>query len=414
VASLQVELDSISTATKAASSATAACVPVLYELYSVMVHSGSAHGGHYYALSKSFERGGKWFCFNDAHVTEVNLASIYKTFGYESEAKSAFGANAYMLAYRRMDHGNLTIVEDTAIHRAIIEEFAVSGVAKDIGYVPYAVRGSEEEEEVEMEDFAEEMIVCSLEDESGGDDEMFAATEKEKTQRNPATVIIEVNLLMMPALDIARETITVSPDDPFESFYGVALASLGIDRSPSETRMRMLDPVTHTVFRDHPPMLPGAKGTLRQALGSKIAGNVSILVEVTAADGKFPSVTDILVRVTLEQPQDADTPIMPFGARYLWLSSAAKVGDLQRAISESWPKLWRLSTPAPSPAQISVAKIGSVTSESFDCSVGLASTAGSPESMVSCVISCPLAVASQPRLQAQVEPFLKIQKHDKR
>lgn len=60
--------------------------PVLYELYSVMVHSGSAHGGHYYAIAKSFERGGKWFNFNDSYVTEISLSSIYKTFGYESES----------------------------------------------------------------------------------------------------------------------------------------------------------------------------------------------------------------------------------------------------------------------------------------------------------------------------------------
>jgi len=39
--------------------------PHVYELYSVLVHSGSAFGGHYYAYIKSFDDG-KWYNFNDS------------------------------------------------------------------------------------------------------------------------------------------------------------------------------------------------------------------------------------------------------------------------------------------------------------------------------------------------------------
>lgn len=44
--------------------------PYNYELFSIMIHSGSASGGHYYAYIKEFENG-EWFCFNDQSVSPV-------------------------------------------------------------------------------------------------------------------------------------------------------------------------------------------------------------------------------------------------------------------------------------------------------------------------------------------------------
>ena len=52
----------------------------VYELYSVMVHSGSAHGGHYYAYIKDFETG-KWHEFNDSRVSEKSVLDILGVFG---------------------------------------------------------------------------------------------------------------------------------------------------------------------------------------------------------------------------------------------------------------------------------------------------------------------------------------------
>ena len=46
--------------------------PYVYELFSIMIHSGSASGGHYYAYIKDFKTG-EWFCFNDQSVTKVCL-----------------------------------------------------------------------------------------------------------------------------------------------------------------------------------------------------------------------------------------------------------------------------------------------------------------------------------------------------
>lgn len=45
--------------------------PFVYELFSIMIHSGSASGGHYYAYIKDFTKG-KWYCFDDQSVTRVS------------------------------------------------------------------------------------------------------------------------------------------------------------------------------------------------------------------------------------------------------------------------------------------------------------------------------------------------------
>ncbi|KAL1007232.1 hypothetical protein UPYG_G00083780 [Umbra pygmaea] len=79
-----------------------------FELFSVMVHSGSAAGGHYYACIKSFSDG-QWYSFNDQHVSKITHEDIRKTYGGSSGSRgyysSAFASstNAYMLIYRLKD-----------------------------------------------------------------------------------------------------------------------------------------------------------------------------------------------------------------------------------------------------------------------------------------------------------------------
>uniref|UniRef100_A0A8C5HBE9 Ubiquitin carboxyl-terminal hydrolase 47 n=1 Tax=Gouania willdenowi TaxID=441366 RepID=A0A8C5HBE9_GOUWI len=79
-----------------------------FELFSVMVHSGSAAGGHYYACIKSFSDG-QWCSFNDQHVSKITQDDIRKTYGGSSGSRgyysSAFASstNAYMLIYRLKD-----------------------------------------------------------------------------------------------------------------------------------------------------------------------------------------------------------------------------------------------------------------------------------------------------------------------
>lgn len=59
-----------------------------YELFSVLVHSGSAMGGHYYAYIKDLESG-KWFNFNDSNVSPIEASEISNMFGEGSGVTSA-------------------------------------------------------------------------------------------------------------------------------------------------------------------------------------------------------------------------------------------------------------------------------------------------------------------------------------
>ena len=87
--------------------------PYVYELYSIMIHSGSAWGGHYYAYIKSFESG-KWFSFNDANVAEISYKDVNKVFGGPSNFGSS--TSAYLLMYRQIDREkNLMTVPDSEI-----------------------------------------------------------------------------------------------------------------------------------------------------------------------------------------------------------------------------------------------------------------------------------------------------------
>ncbi|CAL1532778.1 unnamed protein product [Lymnaea stagnalis] len=82
--------------------------PFVYELFSIMIHSGSAAGGHYYAYIKSF-KDGQWYSFNDQQVTKITYDDIRKTYGGSSMARGFYSSaytsstSAYMLMYRQID-----------------------------------------------------------------------------------------------------------------------------------------------------------------------------------------------------------------------------------------------------------------------------------------------------------------------
>ena len=95
----------------------------VYELYSVLIHSGSAWGGHYYAYVRSFERD-RWYCFNDSSVTEIEEKDIEKAFG--GSVKKTWGlissACAYLLVYRRIGPQNVNVIDDSEVPGYIMDE----------------------------------------------------------------------------------------------------------------------------------------------------------------------------------------------------------------------------------------------------------------------------------------------------
>lgn len=93
-----------------------------YELFSIMIHSGSALGGHYYAYIKCFDTN-LWYQFNDSQVKEIEKAEIEKMYG-GIIGNGMFGANAYLLMYREISDKNIKKVELSEIPQYLIEEIA--------------------------------------------------------------------------------------------------------------------------------------------------------------------------------------------------------------------------------------------------------------------------------------------------
>jgi ubiquitin C-terminal hydrolase len=95
----------------------------VYELFSIMIHSGSAMGGHYFAYIKSFEDS-KWRNFNDSSVKEIEEKEVINVFGGESSTGwgGYYSTNAYLLMYRKIQNENIISVEDSKIPFIISEE----------------------------------------------------------------------------------------------------------------------------------------------------------------------------------------------------------------------------------------------------------------------------------------------------
>ena len=78
----------------------------VYELFSIVIQSGSANGGHYYAYIKSFEDG-EWYCFNDGNVEFIDKNNIKNVFGEKlSDTINKFKSTntAYYLSYRKINN----------------------------------------------------------------------------------------------------------------------------------------------------------------------------------------------------------------------------------------------------------------------------------------------------------------------
>lgn len=78
------ELKSSSSSASASASSSS---PALYDLFAIVRHLGSVSGGHYIAYCRSHTTG-KWFEFDDKHVTEISEEKVAKI-------------EAYVLFYRR-------------------------------------------------------------------------------------------------------------------------------------------------------------------------------------------------------------------------------------------------------------------------------------------------------------------------
>ncbi|KAG2388438.1 hypothetical protein C9374_000602 [Naegleria lovaniensis] len=114
----------------------------IYDLFAVLIHSGSALGGHYYAYIKSLSNG-KWYNFNDSNVSEIDAQQVklmYGTNDASATGRYSSSTNAYMLLYRKRDDNlNINHVEENMIPGDLREE-----VEKDNEQIAEELRKAEE------------------------------------------------------------------------------------------------------------------------------------------------------------------------------------------------------------------------------------------------------------------------------
>lgn len=173
----------------------------VYELFSVMVHSGFAQGGHYYAYIKCFEND-KWYLFNDASVKEASEEELKQTFGGENRSWSTASASAYLLVYRKVSRDNITKVGD--------EE------------VPEYIRTAMEEEKIKaLEESAkrvESLKSLTLRIFHAGKDKNFTLSREKSFSDLLQIALTEFNLTHIPRTDIRLRAYLQSQDTFLETY----------------------------------------------------------------------------------------------------------------------------------------------------------------------------------------------------
>jgi len=94
----------------------------VYELYSIVIHSGTANGGHYYAYIKSFEDN-CWYSFNDSDVSRISESEIENVFGNKNPTGFS-SATGYVLSYRKIfsNENKIHKIEDDIIDEELMKE----------------------------------------------------------------------------------------------------------------------------------------------------------------------------------------------------------------------------------------------------------------------------------------------------
>lgn len=191
----------INTESEAANSEAVLGINASYELVGILVHSGSAGFGHYYAFIKS-PTDSQWFKFNDENVTsfdEENISSQNWTGSYQQPWSNTSilykSATPYMLVYRqRVPH----IVANS---NNLEEKTDSPAEANDMPTKKRLTEGSIKIGAVSDEEIPTP-ILNYLREESEKKQKIKDAKEKE---RNSCTVTIYRNRLDLPVKSIKME-----------------------------------------------------------------------------------------------------------------------------------------------------------------------------------------------------------------
>ena len=95
----------------------------VYTLYGIVIQSGNANGGHYYAYIRSFEDD-KWYCFNDAKVSEINVNDIANVFGVDATNNNTTytSTTAYCLMYKRTTSLHKLTINDMCVNDELLQQ----------------------------------------------------------------------------------------------------------------------------------------------------------------------------------------------------------------------------------------------------------------------------------------------------
>ena len=259
-----------------------------YELYSILIHSGSAGGGHYYAYIKDFESG-TWFEFNDSTVSRLSKGDIERAFGGTgggSTYSTSRSANAYMLVYRLWDpERNVASVSEESVP-ALIREM----VEKE--------NGEFERKVAEFEETKNDITLRLVRD---GKDMGGLTVSSEKTVR-------EAHALVYEHLKLADE--------------GIA-----------SDCMRMRRYVAHSGVPG--PTFEGQEDKSLNAVG--YSASRQLMVETKAADETFSVVTDsdVYFKVRMLEAHDA-TDATFSDPRGIYFDASKTVGALRAAVAEKF------------------------------------------------------------------------------
>ena len=185
----------------------------VYELFSILIHSGSALGGHYYSYIKSFAHD-RWFIFNDSYVCEIEETEVEKAFGGEETklwGNYTTSAGAYLLVYRKVSPQNVNVIDDSEVP----------------DYIMDSILHEKEKEEQEKKEKEEQKRVFSIRVYFQGKEKLIAINKEESLAELKTKAITEFQITLAPD-DLRLRGYSPYQDTYQETYTGRDLLTLDV------------------------------------------------------------------------------------------------------------------------------------------------------------------------------------------
>eukprot|EP01043_Picozoa_sp_COSAG02_P056312 COSAG02_NODE_6660_length_3432_cov_3.082208_2_plen_778_part_01 len=204
-----------------------------YDLYAILIHSGTLASGHYYGYIRDFDKD-QWFEFNDRTVLgPLAIADVHRAFG--GQRINSYGYyvaedTAYKLMYRRREpEVNIQTVDDAHIPAAVVAD-----IKREEEEARIAAQAEEAVRERQRE--AQPIAVCHT-------DQMKVLWVKDMKTWGEALQQVREELGLEPAIENIR-VIQLEPLQPFVENL----------RCTSGSRPALFDCDEHTFVRDVPEL----------------------------------------------------------------------------------------------------------------------------------------------------------------